>query len=169
MKTTTLLLALSLTLPALAADEAHYKIKQGQLHDGGKVDVTILPDPKSFMVEMKFDIDKKPMVPVPGKLLKGTTVMEFPLKFKTEAGYKELQTKKAIGIPKAELKFIKRADTGDLKQAYFLEVHPTNKKSKIAIIYHPSLPAAGWRTVKITFLSNIPILDGYEVDAELKE
>jgi hypothetical protein len=72
-------------------------------------------------------------------------------------------------IAKAQLIFKKRADAGKYKNAYFFEVRPTNKKSKVEIIYHPDIPSVGWLEVDITFLSNIPILDGYELKARLKE
>ena len=64
---------------------------------------------------------------------------------------------------------MKRGDAGNLKNAYFFQVHPTNKKSKIDIVYHPDLPSVGWLSVDITFLSNIPLLDGYELEARLKQ
>ncbi len=159
-----------LLLPfAIAASSANYKVKPGKLHRKGKVIVNILPDAEQFRVKMDFDVKKKDYVPVPAKLLKGSTVMEFPNKFRTEAGYKELEKKKTMSIHKAELRFQKRSDAGGLKNAYFFEVRPTNKKSKIEIIYHPSLPSVGWLKVDITFLSNIPVLDGYELEAILKQ
>ncbi len=159
-----------LLLPlALAANSANYKVKPGKLHSKGKVIVNILPDIEQFRVKMDFDVKKKGFVPVPAKLLRGSTVMEFPKEFRTEAGYKSLEKKKNISIHKADLRFRKRADVGKLKQAYFFEVRPTNKKTKIEIIYHPSLPSVGWLEVDITFLSKIPVLDGYELEAVLKQ
>ena len=95
--------------------------------------------------------------------------MEFPKEFRTEKGYKNLEKKKKISIHKADLKFIKRADVGNLKDAYFFEVLPTNKKSKIEIIYHPTLPSVGWLEVDITFLSEIPVINGYELEAKLRQ
>jgi hypothetical protein len=154
---------------AIAANSANYKVKPGKLHRKGKVIVNILPDTEQYRVKMDFDVKKKDYVPVPAKLLRGSTVMEFPKKFRTEAGYKELEKKKIMSIHKAELRFLKRSDVGSLKKAYFFEVRPTNKKSKIEIIYHPSLPSVGWLEVDITFLSSIPVLDGYELEAVLKQ
>ncbi len=118
---------------------------------------------------MDFDVKKKEFVPVPGKLLRGSTIMEFPNEFRTEKGYKNLEKKKNISIHKANLRFLKRANVGNLKAAYFFEVLPTNKKSRIKIIYHPKLPSVGWLKVDITFLSEIPVLNGYELEAKLKE
>lgn len=94
--------------------------------------------------------------------------MEFPEEFRTEVGYQHLEKQKSMDIPKAVLKFVKRADFGNLKNAYYLEVLPINKKTKIDIIYHPGLPSVGWERVKITFTSNIPVLDGYELIAQLR-
>lgn len=162
-------LTLILTTFAFASTSADYKVLPGKLHKKGKVAVSILPDKDIYRVKMDYDVKKKDLVPVPSKLLKGSTVMEFPVKFRTEAGYKELEKKKHMEIRKAELVFRKRADVGKLKNAYFFEVRPTNKKSKIDIIYHPDLPSVGWYKVDITFLSKIPVLNGYELEAKLKE
>lgn len=147
---------------------AVYRVMPGSLHRKGKVIVTVLPDTDKFKVNMEYDVTKKELVPVPAKLLKGTKVMEFPNEFRTEKGYQELEKKKTMEIPKAVLKFVKKADAGPLKGAYFIEVHPTNKKSKIDIVYHPSIPSVGWNSVKITFISPFPVLDGYILEAELK-
>lgn len=69
--------------------------------------------------------------------------------------------------PKAELRFVKRGDFDGFKDAYYIEILPKNKKSKIDVVYHPSLPAVGWSEVTITFLSNIPVLNGYQLAAKL--
>lgn len=165
-----LILALALTLTgfSLAGNSADFRVKPGALHRKGKVIVKIVPDPEKYRVKMDYNVTKKEFVPVPGKLLRGSTIMEFPQKFRTEEGYKELQEKRVMDIHKAQLIFVKRADVDGLKNAYFFEVRPTNKKSKIDIIYHPDLPSVGWLEVDITFLSSIPILDGYELEAKLK-
>jgi hypothetical protein len=163
-----LLLAV-VSLDASSATSADYKVTKGKLHQGGKVHVEILPVKEQFKVQMTFAIKKKKMVPVPAKLLKGDTIMEFPDEFRTEKGYKHLEEAKIIDIPKARLHFIKRIDLpGQTKQAYLLKVLPTNKKTEIEILYHPKLPAVGWEKVEITFISKIPLLNGYEVKAELK-
>lgn len=164
-----ILLLLTFLPLAFAANSANYQIQPGKLHRKGKVIVNILPDPEKYRVKMDFNVKKKEYVPVPGKLLRGSTIMEFPKEFRTEKGYKNLEKKKKISIHKADLKFIKRADVGNLKDAYFFEVLPTNKKSKIEIIYHPTLPSVGWLEVDITFLSEIPVLNGYELEAKLRQ
>lgn len=147
---------------------ANYKVKEGTLHRGGKIKVSVLPVPDKYKVLMEYDVKRKSWVPVPGNLLKGKKEMEFPKQFETVKGYEELEEKKSMDIPKAKLVFVSRVDVGDLKGAYKLQVLPTNKKSKIDIIYHPSLPSVGWKSVIITFLSNIPILDGYKLEAEIR-
>lgn len=153
---------------AFAQTSADYKVLAGKLHKDGSVKVQILPGPQKFKVQMDYNVIKKSWVPVPSSLLKGKTIMEFPEEFRTEAGYQHLEKEKSMDIPKAVLKFVKRADFGNLKNAYYLEVLPINKKTKIDIIYHPSLPSVGWERVKITFISNIPVLDGYELIAQLR-
>lgn len=152
-----------------AATSADYKIKKGKLHEGGKVHVEILPVPHKFEVQMTFAVKKKKYVPVPEKLLKGETTMEFPEEFRTEKGYKHLEKAKTLEIPKAKLEFVRRIPMPNLKkEAYLLKVLPNNKKTEIEILYHPSLPSVGWEKVEITFISKIPLLDGYEVKAVLR-
>lgn len=155
-------------MDATSATFADYKIQKGKLHEGGKVHVEILPMKERFKVEMTFAVNKKKYVPVPDKLLKGKTIMEFPDEFRTEKGYKHLEQAKIIDIPKARLQFIKRMPLPNFKTAgYLLKVLPTNKKTEIEILYHPKLPSVGWEKVEITFISKIPLLDGYEVKAQL--
>lgn len=151
---------------AHAQSIAQYKVLPGTLHKKGIVSIAILPNESSFNVKMDFEVKKKPFVPVPNQLLKGSKVYQFPDEFKTEAGYKDLEHSKSLMIPKAELKFIKRGSFGHLTNAYFIQVLPTNKKTKIDIIYHPSLPSVGWAQIMITFLSKIPLLDGYKLQGE---
>ena len=168
-----ILAQISLTLffltGSFASNGADYQVEPGTLHRKGKVMVHVLPGSERYRVKMDFDVKKKEFVPVPGKLLRGSTIMEFPNEFRTEKGYKNLEKKKNISIHKANLRFLKRANVGNLKAAYFFEVLPTNKKSRIKIIYHPKLPSVGWLKVDITFLSEIPVLNGYELEAKLKE
>lgn len=149
-------------------DSAEYRVSSGSLHRSGKVQVTVLPEIETFKVKMEYQVRKKDLVPVPSSLLRGEKVFEFPAEFRTEVGYKELEKKGEMDIPKARLKFVKREDLGEMKGAYFIEVHPTNKKSRIDITYHPQLPSVGWNSIKITFISPFPILDGYQLKAELK-
>lgn len=150
-----------------AQSVAQFKVKPGLLHKKGSITASVLPDQKKYDVLLEYNVKKKSLVPVPASVLKGSKTYEFPLEFRTVKGYEKLEKVKEMTIPKAVLKFVKREDLGDLKGAYFLEVLPTNKKSKIELIYHPSLPSIGWSKVKITFISNIPVLDGYELEAEL--
>jgi hypothetical protein len=156
------------TLNTFAQNSAAYAVLKGQFHQTGKVVIAILPDTAKYKVQMNYEVIKKAFVPVPARLLKGKTIMEFPDVFRTEVGYQALQQHKEMEIPKARLKFVKRGNYKNLANAYFIEVHPINKKTKIDIIYHPSLPSVGWARVKITFLSKIPVLNGYELAAEIK-
>lgn len=157
-----------LAINSQAQSVALYTVLPGMLHQDGSVDITVLPNKSSFDVEMSFDLKKKPLVLVPDNLLKGKKVYQFPLEFKNKKGYLDLEKLKSITIPKAELFFVKKSNFGKLKNAYFIQVLPTNKKSKIDIIYHPSLASVGWARFKITFLSNLPILNGYEIEAEVE-
>lgn len=160
---------LILSFLTYSGEIANYKIKKGKLHKGGNVKVEILPVPGTFKVKMTYDVQKKDFVPVPSKLLKGKTVMEFPEKFRTEEGYRELEHKQIMEIPKARLKFIRRINHLGGKHSYVIKVLPKNNKTEIDITYGPHLPNVGWSKVVITFISSIPLLDGYEIEAELKE
>lgn len=157
---------LLLAASSFGSDSADYEIKKGKLHKGGDVKVEILPDREKFKVKMTFDVEKKEFVPVPSSLLKGKTVMEFPEAFRTEDGYIELERKKEMDIPKARLKFVRRINLLNNRRAYQIKVLPTNNKTEIDITYNPDLPSVGWSKVKITFISRIPLLDGYEIVAE---
>lgn len=159
-------LFLLFTLPALAAD---YIIEPGQLHQKGTAQIVILPGTGNLKASMSYDLKAKDFVPVPKKFLKDKKVMEFPPEFRTVKGYQQLEKLKTMKVPKAELKFVKRANSGALKDAYFVDVLPTNKKSKISLIYHPSLPDAGWQEITITMISKMPIVDGYELKARIKK
>lgn len=152
---------------ANAQNEAHYNVLPGKLHKKGSVAVKVLPNKTSYDVEMNFEVKKKALVPVPEKLLRGSKVYQFPIKFKTKEGYVELEKSKSMLIPKAVLNFVKKGNFGKLKNAYFIQVLPVNKKSKIDIIYHPSLASVGWARIKITFLSKFPLLNNYELEAEV--
>lgn len=167
MKLLLAMLFFTLSTQIFAQGEAHFKVLPGMLHKKGSIIARILPNPKKYDVQLEYKVKKKSLVPVPEKHLNGSKIYEFPLEFRTVKGYENLEKQKEITIPKAVIKFVKREDVGDLKGAYFLQVLPTNKKSKIDIIYHPSLPAVGWLNVKLTFISSFPVLDGYKLEAEL--
>lgn len=116
---------------------------------------------------MIYEIKKKALVPIPKKVLHGETVIELPPEFKDKRGYANLERKGIIEIAKARLQFIKKMDWNGMKGAYDIMIVPHNGKSKIEVIYHPSLPAAGWGKVVITFISPYPILNGYNAVIEL--
>jgi hypothetical protein len=166
MKTLATLIFTLCSLPLLAAD---YIIEPGQLHQKGTAEIVIVPDPTLFKVRMSYELKEKDFVPVPKKFLKSKKTMEFPAEFRTVKGYQTLEKNKSMKMPKTELKFVKRATSGGLKNAYFVDVLPTNKKSKISLVYHPSLPDTGWQQITITMISSIPIVDGYELKAKIKK
>ncbi len=167
MKLFLMTIFMTATLNAFSQGEAHFKVLPGLLHKKGTITAKIQADPSKYEVLLEYDVKKKSLVPIPGKLLKGSKSYEFPIEFKTVKGYEKLETQKEMSVPKAVIKFVKREDLGELKGAYFLQVLPKNGKSKIDITYHPSLPNLGWARVKITFINNIPVFNGYQMEAEL--
>ena len=156
---------LLLTLSAQAAD---YVIAGGDLHKSGSATIAVRPDAKEFKVLMSYELVPKEFAPVPRKFLKSKKTFTLPPQFRTLKGYQELERAKTLSVHKATLKFLKRANMGKLKDAYFVQILPTNKKSKIDLVYHPSLKDAGWSELTITLLSKIPLVDGYQLKAKLK-
>lgn len=148
---------------------AYYNVLEGKLHKGGNVIIKVLDTTNTFSVKLNYQVVKKALVPVPSEHLKGDITTDLPYQFKDERGYLELETKREMKIDRAKLKFVKRLDYGKYKNAYMIEVLPDNKRSKTTVIYHPDIAAVGWAKVVITFISDIPLLNGYEIAAELKK
>ncbi|MCM2348842.1 MAG: hypothetical protein NDI69_02405 [Bacteriovoracaceae bacterium] len=153
---------------AIAAPKAQYEILPGKLHKGGSAFTDVLPNQTSFTVRMGYAIDKKSLAPVPSDLLKGEVIVDLPLQFKDERGYLELETLGTMKLTDGVIKFVKRTTLGNRKDAFEVLVLPKNGKSKIEIIYHPELPSVGWGQAKVTFISGLPLLNGYEVVMKLK-
>lgn len=170
MKTLILILSLFITTNLYAAGEsAYYEILKGKLHRGGSATVTVLPDPDNFVVDLSYKINKKALVPVPDKHLSGKTIVELPIQYRDERGYLELEEKGSVEIKKARLVYQKRVDVAQYKGAHQILILPSNGKSKTQIIYHPDAPALGWLRVKVIFVSDISLLNGYEAEMRLKE
>ncbi len=153
---------------AFAGPMANYHIEKGKLHSGGSAQVEVLENsPEKFIAKLSYHIQKKILVPIPEDQLKGETVFEFPPEFRDERGYLELETKGVIELEKAKLQFVKRVNWRGLKDAYQVLILPKNGRSKIEAIYHPSIKAAGWGRVLVTFINSIPIFNGYQVVIEI--
>jgi hypothetical protein len=153
---------------SIASDIANYHILKGKLHSGGEAQVEITENsPERFVAKMNYEIFKKILVPIPDDVLKGENIIALPPEFRDERGYMELETKGTMEIEKAKLQFIKRVKWKKYSDAYQIVILPKNGKSKIEVIYHPTVPAAGWGRVLVTFISNVPILNGYQAFIEL--
>lgn len=167
-KLITLLLSIYIANYSWATDVANYHILKGKLHSGGKAQVEIVENTdENFVAKMNYEIYKKILVPIPDDVLKGENVITLPPQFRDERGYMELETKGIMEIEKARLQFIKRAKWKNYNDAYQVVIFPKNGKSKIEVTYHPTIPAAGWGRVLVTFISNAPILNGYQAYIEL--
>lgn len=153
---------------AHAVPKAHYNILAGKLHKGGSAFTEVLPDTSKFTVRMGYQIEKKALAPVPSEYLKGEEIIDLPVQFKDERGYLELETKGTMSIPDGMIKFIKRTTIGDKKDAFLVVVLPKNGKSKIELVYHPELPSVGWGRMQVTFISKVPLLNGYEIAMQMK-
>lgn len=151
-----------------AQDVANYHILKGKLHSGGVARIEITDNSaQRFITKMNYEIYKKVLVPIPDDALKGETIIELPPEFRDERGYMELETKGSMEIEDAKLQFIKRVQWRRHKDAYQVLILPKNGKSKIEVTYHPALPAAGWGRVIVTFISKVPLLNGYQAYIEL--
>lgn len=168
MKTLLALLCLLTVSVSFAESRALFRILEGKLHKGGSAYTDVLPDSSRYSVRMGYEIIKRPWAPVPSDVLKGEEVIDLPGEFKDERGYLELEARGTISIPDGEIKFVRRTSLGNKKDAYLLMVYPKNGKSKIEIVYHPELPSVGWGRMKITFISQIPLLNGYEIEMVAK-
>lgn len=146
-----------------ASSIAKYSVEPGALHTGGSAIVENLKNDSKFVVNIKYQLKKKVYVPVDDEKLKGETDYELPIEFKTERGYQELEALKTIEVEEAILKFVKRADFGKLKQAYYFQVLPKNGKSKVDVIYHPTLPGVGWGQIDIFIIIKKLGIDHYQV------
>lgn len=168
MKLIIVFAVLILSQLAVANDIAKYQIEKGKLHTGGVAQVEIIENnEEKFVARLAYHIYKKILAPIPNDKLKGETTYELPPEFRDERGYLELATKGTIELEKAHLKFIRRLKWRELNDAYQFQILPKNGRSKIDAIYHPSLPAAGWGRILVTFMSNVPILNGYQIALEL--
>ena len=153
----------------LASEVANYNIQKGLLHTGGFASVEILENaPEHFSARLKYKIFKKILVPIPEDQLEGESIIEFPQEFKDEGGYMELETKGVVVLTDVILKFVQRLKWPGHSDAYQFLILPKNGKTKILAVYHPSIPAAGWIKLIITFINNIPIFNGYEIVIDYK-
>ncbi|MBC7540236.1 MAG: hypothetical protein H7281_15530 [Bacteriovorax sp.] len=168
MKLIFFLLIITYSSITLALEIASYHILKGSLHKGGiaKIEITDKTK-KKFIAKMNYEIYKRMLVPVPSKFLKGETIIELPPEFKDKRGYLLLEKKGTMDIEKAKIKFIRRTTWQGKNDAMEILILPTNGKSRVQVTYHPTIPAAGWGRVIITFISPYPILDGYHADFEL--
>lgn len=155
---------------ATASESASYHILKGKLHSGGSAKVEILQESAQvFSVKMDYEIYKKILVPIPDHALKGDTVVDLPPQFATEVGYLELETKGTMQIERGTLKFLGRTKWKERADAYKILITPNNGKSKIEVTYHPSIKAAGWGRILITFINPLPVLNGYQAQIEINE
>ncbi|MBY0415710.1 MAG: hypothetical protein K2Q18_16165 [Bdellovibrionales bacterium] len=170
MKAITLIAMTFFSLKSFAGPLAQYYITEGKLHKGGKASVEVLENSEEkYTVKLTYELYKKILVPIPSDELKGESVLDFPAEFRDERGYMELESIGSMELPKATLKFVKRINWENLPDAYQFLILPKNGKSKIDIIYHPSVKAAGWAKILITFVSSTPILNGYQVEIFLNK
>ena len=152
-----------------AFGKAYYLIDEGKLHRKGSASVEVLENPRAYQVKMNYTIDKKRLVPVPDKYLAGQTTINLPSMFKDERGYLELESKKKMQVDGARLTHLGRTTFKKFNDAHKINIILSNGKGKIELVYHPSLSGAGWGNIKMVFISDIPLLNGYTIQCRLAE
>jgi hypothetical protein len=168
MKALALLMLMTTSLFA-SVDTLSYKIQPGKLHQGGTLEAFVakVDTEKNVMdVTIKYDVVKKPLVPVSAELLKSSMTLELPLEFQDERGYLQLEITKVRDSEKATIHHAGRVDIGNLKNAHHIRILNKRGKFECDLYYHPSVPELGWPQVRL--LLNVSILKNYEMNADLK-
>lgn len=161
-----LIIACSLVALAHASEVYKYNVPKGALHSSGSAEVKDLEIDKKFVLNIKFQLKKKALVPIDDEKLKGETDYELPIDFKTERGYQDLEALKVIDLEEAHLKFVKRENYLNYPNAYFFEVHPKNGRSVVNVIYHPDHNSIGWVRIDIFLIINKLGIDKYKITLE---
>lgn len=162
---------LLLSFSAMAVEEVtNYTITAGRYHQGGKAQASILSTDaaKEIMtVELKYQVYKRALVPVPSEYLKGSEVEELPLEFIDERGYLALEESKTKDLPEATLIYMGRVNIGSYQNGHYVRIKAKNGKSDTDIYYHPQIPGLGWGKVQLFIHTNIPLLKNYNIMAVL--
>ncbi len=163
-----LLCLLLFTSSLFASEVAHYKIRPGKFHKGGKIKISVQETKHHAIVKINYKVKKKAFVPVPRKYLSRVYSRAIPLKLMQERGYDELAKKGVMNLPKARIKYLGRKDYHSYRNCHVIKILPTNGKSELTAFYHPNIPAAGWVYVKIK-IKNIRFLKSYTMEAKYRE
>jgi len=167
-----LCLCLLFSFSAMAADGSNFNILPGKLHTGGTFFATIksISDAKQTMtINLKYDIDKKRLVPVPKEYLKGEISQAIPLEYIDERGYLNLEVAKTKDFADAKAVYLGRVDVGEYRNSHHVNVIAKNGKSETELYFHPQAPGIGWVKVRMTVYPPLPILKNYTVVALLKK
>ncbi|HLW56975.1 MAG TPA: hypothetical protein VKY27_06290 [Bacteriovoracaceae bacterium] len=146
---------------------ASYVFSQGTLHQGGNATIEVVDHPDLFKIRLSYSLKKKLLVPVPEKYLNGEFTLELPPQFKEETGYLKLEKMKSMDTQKAKLVHSGRRDFYEYTGAHLVHIHLYNGRGEAQILYHPSLPAAGWAEVKLMIKTELPLLENYTLMAEI--
>ena len=162
-----------ISFSAIAAfDVSKYDILPGKFHKGGTFIASVKstnPAKKTMTIKLRFDVEKRTMVPVPSEYLKGELDQDFPIEFLDERGYLDLEADKTLDVSEAKATYIGRVDLGEYKNAHHVRVIAKNGRSETDLYYHPHVPGLGWAKVHMVIHPPLPILKNYIVDAVLKD
>jgi len=164
------ILALFYMVGAMASDQSKFEILPGKLHKGGNLLATLEngSSTEEVIINLKYEIIKKGLVPVSNEYLKGVYKQNLPAMFLDERGYLELEHTKSMKIKDATVWHKGRTKYLDLNDAHLIQILPDNKKSEMTLIYHPQAPGLGWDHVKIILHTGVPLLDNYVLEGKSK-
>jgi hypothetical protein len=148
--------------------ELYFVINPGGFHRGGSATAKISSvDEVNGVMNAQIDyvISPRSGIPFPEKYEKGSRTEVLPLDFRYEYGFRDLEAKGEIELPKAWIKHLGRVDWGKFKGAHKIEMRAKNNLSIIEIIYHPDISYLGWAQVTIKLLNTIPTRKVYLVEA----
>lgn len=66
------------------------------------------------------------------------------------------------------MKFLGRVDYEKYSRAMRIQIIPKNGKSLMQFIYHPDIPGMHWDQLKLTLITNLPILGNYLLQGKLQ-
>jgi len=148
----------------------NFKIIPGQFHQGGKVSAHLVSTDtvkNVMLLQLDYEVSKKPLVPVPQEYLKGGMSQELPLEFIDERGFLKLEIDKKMELPDATLVHMGRVQLAGLDNAHQVRIIAKNGRSETDVFFHPHLPELGWGKVRLLLHTPIPFLKDYLLEAVL--
>jgi hypothetical protein len=162
------IILLSLFLVSNLFATTHYKISQGSLHNGGKLEVNGVANGENAEIKIDYEISAKRFIPrFLRKHLAGKHTETLPKEFLFEEAYLDLENNGSIEIKDAFVYHQGRVSIGRYTRAHKVFIVAKNGKSEITAYYHPQIEDAGWAFIHLK-IKKIPVLGSYELKASVK-